>query len=109
MAGKPGTQTVCGVEIPAEQRTPLVEALLRSDRTTPGNGPKTATANRATRRRNPAAQGIAGSAETPAATQPAQRPQRPALGFRRKEEAEHARRKTARLRQTLQDAGPGHS
>src|SRR5271167_4435379 len=29
MVGKPGTQTVCGVEIPAEQRTPLVEALLR--------------------------------------------------------------------------------
>lgn len=29
MAGKPDTQTVCGVEIPAEQRTPLVEALLR--------------------------------------------------------------------------------
>jgi hypothetical protein len=29
MAGKPGTQTVCGIEIPAEQRTPLVEALLR--------------------------------------------------------------------------------
>jgi hypothetical protein len=28
MAGKPDTQTVCGVEIPAEQRTPLVEALL---------------------------------------------------------------------------------
>ena len=29
MAGKPGTRTVCGVEIPAEGRTPLVEALLR--------------------------------------------------------------------------------
>jgi hypothetical protein len=29
MAGKPGTQAVCGIEIPAEQRTPLVEALLR--------------------------------------------------------------------------------
>src|SRR5438105_5820247 len=29
MAGKPGAQTVCGIEIPAEQRTPLVEALLR--------------------------------------------------------------------------------
>ena len=29
MARKPGTQTVCGVEIPAEQRTPLVESLLR--------------------------------------------------------------------------------
>jgi hypothetical protein len=29
MAGKPGTQTVCGIEIPAEQRTPLIEALLR--------------------------------------------------------------------------------
>ncbi len=29
MERKPGTQTVCGVEIPAEQRTPLVEALLR--------------------------------------------------------------------------------
>jgi Transposase IS66 family len=29
MAGKPGTQTVCGIEIPADQRTPLVEALLR--------------------------------------------------------------------------------
>jgi hypothetical protein len=29
MARKPGTQSVCGVEIPAEQRTPLVEALLR--------------------------------------------------------------------------------
>src|SRR5438270_11003953 len=29
MVGKPGTQTVCGVEIPVEQRTPLVEALLR--------------------------------------------------------------------------------
>ncbi len=29
MAGKPGTQTFCGIEIPAEQRTPLVEALLR--------------------------------------------------------------------------------
>lgn len=29
MAGKPGTQTVCGIEIPAEQLTPLVESLLR--------------------------------------------------------------------------------
>src|SRR5271166_4537698 len=29
MAGTPGTQTVCGIEITAEQRTPLVEALLR--------------------------------------------------------------------------------
>ena len=29
MERKPGTQTVCGVEIPPEQRTPLVEALLR--------------------------------------------------------------------------------
>jgi Transposase IS66 family len=29
MAGEPGTQTVCGIEITAEQRTPLVEALLR--------------------------------------------------------------------------------
>jgi len=29
MEGKPGTRTVCGIEIPAEQRTPLVEALLR--------------------------------------------------------------------------------
>jgi hypothetical protein len=29
MAGKPGTRTVCGIEIPAEQQTPLVEALLR--------------------------------------------------------------------------------
>src|SRR5471030_2723989 len=29
MAGKPGTRTVCGIEIPAEQSTPLVEALLR--------------------------------------------------------------------------------
>ena len=29
MAGKPGTQTVCGIEILTEQRTPLVEALLR--------------------------------------------------------------------------------
>src|SRR5271166_2987346 len=29
MARKPGTQTVRSVEIPAEQRTPLVEALLR--------------------------------------------------------------------------------
>jgi hypothetical protein len=29
MAGKPGSLTVCGIEIPAEQRTPLVEALLR--------------------------------------------------------------------------------
>jgi hypothetical protein len=29
MAWKPETHTVCGVEIPAEQRTPLVEALLR--------------------------------------------------------------------------------
>lgn len=30
MAGKPGTQTVCGLEIPADERTPLVEALLRA-------------------------------------------------------------------------------
>jgi hypothetical protein len=29
MAGKLGTATVGGVEIPAEERTPLVEALLR--------------------------------------------------------------------------------
>lgn len=29
MARKPGTETLFGVEIPAEQRTPLVEALLR--------------------------------------------------------------------------------
>src|SRR4051812_50112179 len=29
MPGKPDTQTVCGVENPADQRTPLVEALLR--------------------------------------------------------------------------------
>ena len=29
MVRKPGTRTVCGVEIPAEQQTPLVEALLR--------------------------------------------------------------------------------
>jgi len=29
MAGKPETQTICGVEIPAEQHTPLVEALVR--------------------------------------------------------------------------------
>ena len=29
MAGTSGTQTVCGIEIPTEQRTPLVEALLR--------------------------------------------------------------------------------
>src|SRR3954454_771369 len=29
MPGKPDTQTVCGVEIPADRRTPLVEALLR--------------------------------------------------------------------------------
>src|SRR6185437_9392568 len=29
MAGKPNTRTVCGIEIPAEQQTPLVEALLR--------------------------------------------------------------------------------
>ncbi len=29
MERKPSTETVCGVEIPAEQRTPLVEALLR--------------------------------------------------------------------------------
>src|SRR5271170_1325747 len=29
MAGTPGTHTVCGIEITAEQRTPLVEALLR--------------------------------------------------------------------------------
>jgi len=28
MAGKPGRQTVCGIEIPAEQRTPLVDSLL---------------------------------------------------------------------------------
>ena len=30
MAGKPGIQTVCGVEIAEHQRTPLVEALLRA-------------------------------------------------------------------------------
>src|ERR1035438_8215900 len=29
MVRKPGPDTVCGVEIPAEQRTPLVDALLR--------------------------------------------------------------------------------
>jgi hypothetical protein len=29
MAGTPGAQTACGIEIAAEQRTPLVEALLR--------------------------------------------------------------------------------
>jgi hypothetical protein len=29
MAGKPGAEALFGVEIPAEQRTPLVEALLR--------------------------------------------------------------------------------
>jgi hypothetical protein len=29
MAGTPGSQTVCGIEILTEQRTPLVEALLR--------------------------------------------------------------------------------
>src|SRR5271165_1745359 len=29
MERKPGTQTVCGVEIRPEERTPLVEALLR--------------------------------------------------------------------------------
>jgi hypothetical protein len=29
MAGKPGTRTVCGIEVPEEERTPLVEALLR--------------------------------------------------------------------------------
>ena len=29
MAGKPGTPTVCAIEIAVEQRTPLVEALLR--------------------------------------------------------------------------------
>jgi transposase IS66 family protein len=29
MEGKPGTRTFCGIEVPAEQRTPLVEALLR--------------------------------------------------------------------------------
>jgi hypothetical protein len=29
MAGKPSTKTICGIEIPAEERTPLVEALLR--------------------------------------------------------------------------------
>lgn len=28
MAGTPGTRTVCGVEVPAAERTPLVEALL---------------------------------------------------------------------------------
>src|ERR1700678_3987498 len=29
MARKPETDSVCGIEIPAEQRTPLVDALLR--------------------------------------------------------------------------------
>jgi hypothetical protein len=29
MADLPGAETVCGIEVPAEQRTPLVEALLR--------------------------------------------------------------------------------
>jgi Transposase IS66 family len=29
MAGKPGAETLCGIEILAEQRTPLVESLLR--------------------------------------------------------------------------------
>jgi hypothetical protein len=29
MAGTPGTQIVCGIEIPADQRTPLVEVLVR--------------------------------------------------------------------------------
>src|SRR4051794_31379205 len=29
MEREPGTQTVCGIAIPGEQRTPLVEALLR--------------------------------------------------------------------------------
>lgn len=29
MAGKPSTRTVCGIEIPAEQQTPLVLALVR--------------------------------------------------------------------------------
>ena len=29
MAGKPGTESVYGIEIPREERTPLVEALLR--------------------------------------------------------------------------------
>lgn len=29
MERKPGTQTVCGIEIPPEEQTPLVEALLR--------------------------------------------------------------------------------
>ena len=29
MARTSGTQTVCGIEIPTEQRTPLVEAMLR--------------------------------------------------------------------------------
>ena len=29
MAGKPGTRTVCGIAIPGEQLTPLVESLLR--------------------------------------------------------------------------------
>ena len=29
MARTPGTRTVCGIEIPAEQQTPLVDALLR--------------------------------------------------------------------------------
>jgi hypothetical protein len=29
MAGTPGTRIICGIEIPADQRTPLVEALLR--------------------------------------------------------------------------------
>lgn len=32
MAGKPRTQTVCGVEILPEEQTPLVEALLRVNR-----------------------------------------------------------------------------
>ena len=30
MAGTLDTQTVCGIEIPADQRTPLVEALLHA-------------------------------------------------------------------------------
>ena len=29
MAGTPEILTICGIEIPAEERTPLVEALLR--------------------------------------------------------------------------------
>jgi hypothetical protein len=29
MARTPGTRTICGIEVPAEQRTPLVESLLR--------------------------------------------------------------------------------